>query len=180
MSNKPVLELHTAPAIEPLTLTEVKTYLKVNTSDDDALITNLIITVRQATEKFLKVSLISQSRKISYDKYCPSVVKLAMGPVQSITSVTAVQRDESTSVISTNAYYLSAGKRKLIFDANVVSHRVEIIYVAGYGDLADDVPNPIKQGMLSHILAIYDGRAGANVIPPQSQTLYAPYKFLSI
>lgn len=180
MSNKAVLELNSAPATEPLTLTEVKNYLKVETSDDDTLITNLITTVRQAAEKFLKISLINQSWKISYDSYCPSVVKLAMGPVQSITSVTAVQRDESTALISTDAYYLSAGNQKLIFDANVVSHRVEIIYLTGYGLAASDVPSPIKQGMLSHVLAIYDGRVGANVIPSQSQTLYSPYKMLSI
>ena len=180
MSNKPSLVLDTAPATEPLTLSEVKSYLRVDSSDDDTLITNLISTVRQACEKFLRVSLINQSWKLSYDTYCPTIVKLPMGPVQSVTSVSAILRDSSSSAISSSAYYLSAGNQKLIFDANVVSHRVEIVYLAGYGSAASDIPNPIKQGMLAHILAIYDGRAGGNVIPPQTQTLYSPYKLLSL
>jgi len=180
MVSKAVLELEIAPATEPLALSEVKTFLKVDSSDDDTLITNLITTVRVAAEKFLKVSFIDQSWKLSYDKYCPSVVKMVMGPVQSITSVKAIARDGTETIINSSTYYLSSGNQKLIFDANVVSNRVEIVYLTGYGALANDVPNPIKQGMLSHIAAIYDGRAGANVIPSQSQTLYAPYKLLSL
>jgi uncharacterized phiE125 gp8 family phage protein len=174
MMNKAILELESAPTTEPLTLSEVKGYLKVDGSDDDTLITNLISTARQNAEKYLKASLINQSWKISYNTYCPSIVKLTMGPVQSITSVSAVGRDESSTLINSNAYYLSSGNQKLIFDANIISHRVEIIYLAGYGNIASDVPSPIKQGMLTHILAMYDGRAGANVIPPQSKILYSP------
>lgn len=180
MSNPYVLELQTAPATEPLTLSETKTYLKVDGSDDDTLITNLIATVRHAAQKYLKVSLINQSWKLSYDSYSPTVVKLPMAPVQSITSVNAIARDQSSTLISSNAYYLSAGNQKLIFDTNIVSHIVQIVYLAGYGAAASNVPNPIRQGMLSHIAAIYDGRAGANVIPAQSKNLYAPYKLLSL
>ena len=176
MTNVPHLERSTAPAAEPLTVTEAKNYLKVSGSDDDTLITGLIQTAREAAEKFLKSSLITQSWKLSYDEYAPSVIKLPMAPVQSITSVTAYARDESSTVVSSGNYYLSAGNQKLMFEATTVSHRVEIIYVTGYGASAADVPNPIKQAMLAHIAAIYDGRAGANVIPAQSQSLYAPYR----
>ncbi|MBV9418770.1 MAG: phage head-tail connector protein, partial [Alphaproteobacteria bacterium] len=36
------LQLTTPPATEPITLAEAKTHLKVDTTDDDALITRLI------------------------------------------------------------------------------------------------------------------------------------------
>ena len=68
------------PAAEPLTLAETKAYLKVTTSSDDDLITSLIATVRAAAEDFLRSSLITQSWKISYDKYAPACVMLPMGP----------------------------------------------------------------------------------------------------
>jgi uncharacterized phiE125 gp8 family phage protein len=96
--------------------------------------------------------------------------------VQSITSVTAYTRSEVATAISTDNYYLSAGNRNLMFNANVVSHRIEILYVTGYGDAASDVPNPIKQGMLAHIAAIYDGRAGGKAMPSQSRELYSAYR----
>ena len=176
----PQLQQETAPASEPLTLTEAKNYLKVSGSDDDTLITNLITTVRQAAEKFMKISLISQSWKISYDQYAPSVIRLPMGRAQSITSVTAVARDASTTAINSSTYYLSAGNQNLVFEATVVSHRVDIIYVAGYGASASDVPYAIRQGMLAHVAAIYDGRAGGSAIPAQAKALYAPYQIVRI
>lgn len=180
MTNIPSLALSVSPASEPLTLTETKNYLKISGSDDDDLITDLIKATRQTAEKFLKSSLIEQSWKLSYNGYTPSEIKLLMGPVQSITSVTAYLRDGTDTLISSSAYYLSAGNQTLVFDSNIVSHRVEIVYVTGYGSSASDIPNPIKQGMLAHIAAIYDGRAGGNVIPPQSQSLYLPYRRVRI
>jgi uncharacterized phiE125 gp8 family phage protein len=178
MTNTPSLVLATAPATEPLVLSDVKDYLKFSGSGDDTIITNLIKTVREAAEKFLKISLINQSWKMSYDQYTPCDISLLMGPVQSITSVTVFDRDENATVIDSATYYLSAGKQRLIFDANIVSQRIEIVYLCGYGTGASSVPNPIKQGMLTHIAAIYDGRAGVNVIPAQSQGLYAPYRMI--
>lgn len=172
----PSLTLAAAPASEPLVLSDVKTYLRVSGSAEDALITSVMQSVRETAEKFLRTSMITQSWKLAYDQYAPSEVLLAMGPVQSITSVTAFARDESSNVINSASYYLNAGKRVLIFDATPISNRIEIIYVTGYGDDASDVPNPIKQGMMAHIASIYDGRAGVNTIPPQALSLYGPYR----
>ncbi|MCE3233043.1 MAG: hypothetical protein K0R98_1300 [Rickettsiaceae bacterium] len=180
MTNKPYLELCVAPVAEPLTLSEAKDYLKVTGSGDDTLITNLIKSVRETAEKFMKISLINQSWKISYDQYTPSEVKLLMGPVQTVTSVTAYDRGGEGAVISSDTYYLSSGKQRLIFDVNIVSQHIEIIYLCGYGVSSSYIPSPIKQGMLAHIAAIYDGREGSNTIPAQSKALYGPYKMLRI
>ena len=180
MTNIPSLIRITEPASEPLTLTETKAYLKIDNSADDTLISNLIIAVRKSAEGFLHSSLITQSWKISYDRYAPSSILLPMGPVQSITSVTSFARDASSTVMSSSAYYLSAGNRNLVFDASPLSHRVEIIYVAGYGLSASDIPSPIKYGMLAHIAAIYDGRAGGHSIPEQAVEFYMPYKAIRV
>lgn len=176
MTNTPALFRVSEPASEPLTLAETKAYLKIGNNSDDTLITDLIVTVRKAAEQFLSSSLITQSWKLSYDKYTPSCINLPMGPVQSVTSVTAITRDGSQSVISSAGYYLSSGNRKLVFDASPLSHRVEIIYVTGYGATAANVPSPIRYGMLAHIDAIFDGRAGQHTLPQQAMEFYAPYR----
>ena len=176
MINIPALVRIAEPASEPLTLAETKDYLRTNVTDDDTLLTNLIIAVRKAAEEHLQGALITQSWKLAYDKYTPASITLPMAPVQSVTSVTVIARDASQSVLSSSSYYLSAGNRRLIFDASPLSHRVEIVYVAGYGDSASDVPSPVRYGMLAHIAAIYDGRAGQNSLPKQSVEFYAPYR----
>jgi len=179
-NHTPVLSCVVEPASEPLTLSETKTYLKVLNSSDDALITSLITTARKAAESFLHSSLITQSWKLSYDKYAPSCVLLPMGPVRSITSVTAIARDNTSATISSSSYYLSGGNRKLIFDASPIGQRVEIVYVAGYGSSAANVPSPIRYGMLAHLATIYDGRAGAQNLPKQAVDFYMPYRGIKI
>jgi uncharacterized phiE125 gp8 family phage protein len=176
MTNFPALTQTSAPAAEPLTLTETKAYLRFPSASDDSLITSLITTVRKAAEGYMRSSLITQSWKLSYDKYTPACVILPFGPAQSITSVTAFARDGSSSVIASSTYYLSSGNRRLVFDASVLSHRIEIVYVAGYGTAASAVPSPIKYGMLAHLAAIYEGRAGEHSIPRQSVEFYVPYR----
>jgi len=49
---------HTAPAVEPVSLSEAKTHCRVDTSDDDAYIGSLITVAREYLEETLDVSLI--------------------------------------------------------------------------------------------------------------------------
>jgi hypothetical protein len=179
-NNTPTIACVIEPASEPLTLAETKTYLKITNSGDDALITSLITTVRKAAENFLRSSLITQSWKLSYDKYAPSYVPLPMGPVQSVTSVIAIARDTTISNVSASSYYLSSGNRRIIFDASPIGKRIEIVYVAGYGDSGANIPSPLKYGMLGHLAAVYDGRAGGQNLPKQSLDFYLPYRGIEI
>ena len=54
-------ELITPPVEEPLTLAEAKTYLRVTSSTEDALITALIVAARTAVERYLGVALLTQT-----------------------------------------------------------------------------------------------------------------------
>ena len=102
---KYALKLSSEASVEPITLTEAKDYLKLETTSDDSLVTQLIKAVRQVAQDYLSSSLITQSWEISYDDYAPSEVKLLMGPVQSVTSVKMVAKDGSETVIADDLYY---------------------------------------------------------------------------
>jgi uncharacterized phiE125 gp8 family phage protein len=149
--------------------------LRVGNTADDTLLTGLIEVTRTAAEYFMNRSLITQSWKISFDNYAPTRVSLRMGPVQSITSVTLIARDGTSTVMDAGQYYLSSGKRFLIFDANPIAHRVEIVYVTGYGG-SSDVPDAIRQGILLHTRMLFDDRNGTVGIPEAARALYVPYR----
>ena len=173
---KPSLICTISPQIEPLLASEVKSFLRILNSNDDTLINSLIQTARKDAENFLNSSLITQTWKLSYDRYVPNYVFLPMGPVQSVSSVNVVAFDTTISTINSGGYYLSAGNRNLIFCVIPIGRRIDITYVTGYGDDASSVPAPIKQGMLFHINQMYDGRMGGNSIPKQTIDFYTPYR----
>ena len=165
------------PASEPVTLTEAKLYMRIDNTNDDALIGDLIAAARQAAENWLKRSLITQTWKLAYDSGIPQSIWLPMGPVTGIASVVVVNQDATTQTISSGSYWLNAAQNALVMAASLTGFRIEITYNTGYGD-ATAVPKPIKQGMLSHISYMYDSRAesGEMELPEQAVGLYHPYR----
>jgi len=166
-----------APDSEPLLLEETKLYLRVTHADEDVLINDLIVSARMTAEEWLKRSLITQSWKVAYDDYVPECVALPMGPVNSITSVTIVNRDDTTQLVDDALYTLNAAQDSVVFQSSIIGFRVEIIYEAGYGS-AGQIPQPLKLGMLSHIASMFDyrGEADGRALPAQSLSLYMPYR----
>ena len=166
------------PASEPVTLTEAKLYMRIDNTNDDTLISDLITAARQEGENWLRQSLITQTWKVAYDDAIPQMVRLPMGPVNSISSVIIYNQDNSTVTIDPSVYWLNAAQNALTMYQRLTGFRIEITYIAGYGSVAASVPKPIKQGMLSHISYMYDSRAesGEMALPEQAVALYAPYR----
>lgn len=177
MNRSRLLSCVTPPSGEPVTLAEAKLYLRVDSSDEDALIGDLIPAARVAAENWMKRSLMTQSWKLTFDYGIPDCVGLAMGPVNAITSVALVSRDTTTQTLDNGSYWLNAARTELMLDSMVMAFRVEIVYATGYGDAAA-VPRPIKQGMLAHIAAMYErrGEDGIMALPEQAAALYMPFR----
>jgi uncharacterized phiE125 gp8 family phage protein len=178
MNNIPYLSTSEPPETEPVSLTEAKNFLRVDTADDDSLINHLIKTSRQIAEEYLGKSLITQTLQLQFDHYTPAVVNLLRGPVQNVVAVIIVAADFTESTLPASAYRLTAGKRQLVFDVAPMGHIVQVLYTAGYGE-AEDVPEPVKQGMLQHIAAMYENR-GQNELPVTVRSSYAPYRTVRI
>jgi uncharacterized phiE125 gp8 family phage protein len=170
------------PAVEPLTLPEVKHYLRVTASDteEDGLLKNLITSARMTAERYLRSALITQSWKVAFDGYAPASVCLQMGPIQSITHVKSFSKSEEEALISSALYRLNAGRDRVWFDASPIGHRIEITYVNGYGDGPDAVPAPIRQGLLQHVSDIYNGRAGIVQLSESIEVLYGAFRTVRI
>lgn len=170
-----LLEEATQPAEEPVSLAEAKLYLRVDVNDDDALIGQMIVTARRAAEHYLRRSLVIRQWRLLYDDAAPATLRLPMGPVSAVVSVTKIAEDGSTAAVNAALYRLNAACTELGFEQTVYAHRVEILYNAGYG-AASAVPASIKQGMLAHLAEIYDGRSQACGLPDIALALYLPHR----
>jgi hypothetical protein len=66
---KQALKLVTAPAAEPVTLNEVKAYLRIDGSDEDTMLTTFISVARQSIEDYLNRKMITQTWDLWLDNF---------------------------------------------------------------------------------------------------------------
>lgn len=172
-----LLERVGAPVSEPLNLAETKLYLRVDGSTEDTLIGDLIASARVMAEQWMRRSLMTQTWKLAYDYGIPECVWLPMGPVVSVSSVVLVMQDGSNVVLAADQYWLSAARDSLKVQQALNAKRIEITYIAGFGD-AEDVPPPITLGMLAHVAQLYDNRGEGltESMPVQAAGLYLPFR----
>jgi uncharacterized phiE125 gp8 family phage protein len=168
----------TQPAVEPLTLNEVKLHLRLAVDSEgataytteDAYLTRLITVARMSLESQLGRSFITQTRVLYLDEF-PSGDFISL-PYPKIQSVTAfkyrLENENGYNSSFLNFDVDSAGTFSGgIFlkpdyewpsDTLYPESAIEIEYKCGYGDTATTVPEPIKQAMLILIADYYEHR----------------------
>ena len=185
--------LITPPAVDLLVLSDVKAHLRVDSSDDDALITALIAAATAYLDGYAGIMgrcLINQTWKLSQKYFGGMAVRL---PFPDVSSVTVKYYDASNSeqtVSSANYQLLEDDGGSLVeFYANVVppvpyvfrEDAVNITLVAGYGAAAANVPQAIRQAMLLLVADWYDNRQTMQAgrlaqLPFSVEALLAPFK----
>lgn len=174
----------THPTVEPLDLTEVKLYLRVDTSADDDLIDAMITAARESVELYTSRALVTQTVTQKLDKFPVFGFPLSMHPVQSITSITYKDSNGNTQTLSTDVYMLDnydlpssvVLKHNQTFpDTYFEANAVTVVYVAG--DTVQDVPKAIKQAMLLTIADFYENRTNyVKRLPTAAEYLLNQYR----
>ena len=189
--------LLTAPALEPLSLAEAKAFLRVETSDDDDVISALISGSRIHIEAQTRRALITQSWRIAIDAW-PDDGRLIVvpAPLQALGAVRVYDFDNNAQALDTAAFALDKGASELIFAPGLAAPPlpapgraaagIELDVTVGYGDAAVDVPEPLRQAIRLLAAHWYENRGlvttGANysVLPATVAALIAPYRMLSL
>mgnify|MGYP001347854336 CR=1 FL=1 len=179
------ITIHTEPAQEPVTLQEVKEYLRVEDSTDERTIRPLIETARRFAEEHMGRILISTTFQQFYDSidemedplwegvrqgpylnYYKNRLILAKGPVTSVTHVKTYNDSDVATTMASSKYYLDSAREpaRLVLrtgetfpTALRVANAIEVQFVAGYSSMYA-IPEPIRLGILQHIAHLYEHR----------------------
>lgn len=175
-----------APTSEPITLTEAKSHLGISGTDDDVMLSMMITAARQHAEQMTGLALITQTWTLTLDGWpCgstawwdgvregsisdlyaagkPAAVTMPRYPLQSITSITvdgtAITVGDTFTVDTQRMPGRIALKSGATLPAVTESaNGISIIYVAGFGATATNVPAVLKMGLLQMVASLYANR----------------------
>jgi len=148
------------PEAEPISLTEAKAHLRVDTSDDDTYITSLIQLARETVENDTRRALITQTWQLQLDYFPGSFGSITLpyaAPLQSVTSVAYVDVNGDNQTVTSTDYTVDTKVKpgriypsylKQWPETRAQYGAVTITYVCGYGDEDTDVPMRLRQAML--------------------------------
>ena len=184
LSAQYALELVTAPTALPVSVTEAKAQMRVDTSDDDALIGRLVdVAVSYVdVQGALGAAMITQTWA-QWLGQSPGTVTLLLGPVQAVTAVKYYDTDNALQTDTLSNYNaLGTSTRTIVapkpgFNWPTTYQRddaIKIEYRIGYGDASTDVPENIRHAMLMLIAFHYENRE-TELIGTISKTL--PFGF---
>lgn len=188
--------LNTAPDVEPVTLPEVKTHLRVTASDEDAYLLSLIQVARRSLEVLTGRAFIQRTVYGYLDTFPEGrVIEIPLAPVSAITSVSYVASDETTATYTllSTAYYTGdvISQPPRIIRTYGVSwpstwkegNAVQILFTAGYGLGAPSVPADLRHAMLMLVGHWYTVRqplltspGGTMEVPKGIEYLALPHK----
>lgn len=183
----------TDATVEPVSLLDAKVHLRepLEDADNDAYIAALITTARLDAEHRLQRTLISTVWRLTLDAFPPGddAIRLAMGPVISVQSITYVDEAGTTQTLASDQYRVDlAGDVPRITPAyglswpipRQVTAAVQVNYTAGYGATAAAVPAPIKSWIKLAVGDMYERRersAERPAVPQQfADGLLDPYR----
>lgn len=180
------LQLITPPSLEPVTLDAAKLHLKVDTTDDDALIATLITAARVRAEWHTGRAFLTQSWMLWRDCWA-ELVEIPLPPLQSVTAVSVYAPDGTATVIDPAAYTVDTASQpaRILFGCIPpiglrAINAVAIAFDAGYGASPDDVPAPVREAILEIVAEFYAHRGdGPEDIALSAQALLAPYRIFN-
>ena len=175
----------TAPTQEPLTLQEVKDYLRLADAIDERVLQDLVEASRQFAEEHMARSMMTQTLTLTIDAVADmedplwegwktgadinsykNYITLIKAPVQSVTSVKTYNDSDVATTMAASKYYVDSARdqARVVLrtgetfpSALRVANAIEVVYVAGYTSQSA-IPATIRIGLMQHIAYLYEQR----------------------
>ncbi|MFZ4532796.1 MAG: head-tail connector protein [Alsobacter sp.] len=176
------------PAAEPLTLADLKAWLRLDGSDEDDLLVALLTAARCAVVEAAGRRLVTQDWRMVLDAWPPDgILTLPLAPVQAVTAVRVRDAAGGATVLPASAWLLDASSdppRLLLMGSPQAPGRrlggIEVDLTAGYGPPAA-VPEPLRMAVRLTAACLYEHRGdgpdkAVAAVPPAAATLIAPFR----
>jgi len=173
----PVLNVKSVSDTLSIDLTSVKSFLRIDISDDDSLITRLIKTATTECEAQINKTIIEKTYIYSIYDLKSKVIHLPFPPVKSITSIKIIDYEEKITIVENTHYYFDGINGTINFDTEFSNfYRIDIEYIAGMIEI-----NPeLIQALLMHIASMYENKNGDLEIPVYTMNVYSRYKRIKL
>jgi uncharacterized phiE125 gp8 family phage protein len=187
--------LLTPPAVEPVTLADAKTYLRVAHADDDGVITALIAAARSQIEAQTRRAMIAQTWRIVRDAWpADGRVPVLPAPLVEIVAARVLDDDGTPQAIDVQAFVADAASAPAVIAFAPWSlpspgrkvGGIEIDIAVGYGAAPADVPEPLRQAVRLLVAHWYENRGliavghSVAVLPVAVAASIAPYRVLAL
>ena len=186
------LMLVTPPQGEPLSLADTKSFLRLDSTDDDVAVSDLITAARHRIETAAGLALLTQGWRLVLDDWPASrAVELMLAPVASVDEVREIDADSVATVVDPAYYLVDTASRparlvlrssRLWAKPGLEAGGIEIDFTAGYGTDSTTIPLPLRQAVMHLVTEAYENREGGRYqakpgrLSPIVLQLIAPFR----
>lgn len=180
----------TVPAtVYPVSLVEAKAHCRVDSADEDTLISSLIAAAVDWAERYTSLSLANKTLQLIVDDFSDAIL-LPRGPVQSVSSFVYDNADGVEVAVPADIYTvdLTSERQWLIRNSGeswpttlAAVNVVRVTYTTGFSAL----PDGIKHALLLLIGQWFDNRSAvtegnAKEVPFAVESLLRPHRMLLV
>lgn len=139
----------------PLTIGEIKVFLRIDHDDEDELLRTLTHTAMTRLEQYTGMSIMEQHWHAVYCNETQYYIMLPKHPIQKIISVQLVDISGVKRALPETMYSLDDDV--LYFSITPCAFMTHIHYVAGIG-IVDDIEHGVKTALLEMVANMYENR----------------------
>ena len=166
-------QVTTQPAVEPVTLDELRQFIKIDDRTEDSLVIALGKAARLGAERYIGRAFIKQTITLTMDYWPGQRLRLMLGPMLSVApgvdcTIQTLDESNNVTVYDPNSYYIGPNTDypeimlKLgvtpPFNSFRFQQGYQVIYQAGFGATADLVPHSIKEAIKLWAAFMYEQR----------------------
>jgi uncharacterized phiE125 gp8 family phage protein len=143
---------------EPVTVSDAKDHLRINTCDEDELIGRMIVSARQWAETYMEKAIVEQTITAYYDKL-EQVMALPLGGATDVTEIRYLDGDKVQQTLTTG-FRLIRGTPNKVYISVVPENEPEIASVEIEYEAGGSVSERVSSGILMMVGDLYENREG--------------------